>query len=111
MRIRANLTDYNVLFWNCNGKDDSSDFQDCLCEIVKENDVKIIGLCECKCDYSKMANKLRNINPNFEFIGQSELLGVGKKNNWLYSRFFMFISRIIYNGKKNKPFSIIHFSK
>ena len=72
MRIRTPLTNYNVVFWNCNGKDSESVFQDCLSEITRENDVKIIALCECKDSSSTILNSLQKINSSFSCVGESE---------------------------------------
>lgn len=74
MRIRTSFTNYNVVFWNCNGKDSESDFRNCLSEITRDNNVDIIALCECKSNSSDVLNTLQNINPSFSFVGESEAM-------------------------------------
>ena len=74
MKIRTPLENYGVVFWNCNGKDSDSDLQKCLSEIVCENDVKIVSLCECKSSALDILIALQKINNSFMFVGESDSL-------------------------------------
>ena len=86
---------YNVLFWNCKGKDSSPNIQNCLYEIVKENNVEIVGLCECLSDSNDILKPLQQVDPNFSFIGESDWLsGVGR------IRIFSVLPQSSFNSKR-----------
>lgn len=71
MKTRIPLKKYNVLFWNCNGKDSNSIFQDCLHDIVQDYKTDIVALCECKDNPTNILSILRTNSPSFSFIGES----------------------------------------
>lgn len=77
MNIIDDIKKYNVLFWNCKGKDSSPNIQNCIYEIVKENEVQIVGLCECLGGLNDILQPLQQVDPNFSFIGESDWLPKG----------------------------------
>lgn len=73
--IVDNSDDKKILFWNCKGNDTEVDFQKCLCNIINEENVEIVGLCECKEDPKDFAENINNNGKKFRFVNGSEPIG------------------------------------
>ncbi|WP_407448452.1 endonuclease/exonuclease/phosphatase family protein [Fibrobacter sp.] len=79
---------YNILFWNCQGKDNENDDFECfISNIVTEKEVHILILCECKANPYDFVNNINNLildkKRKLNFIESN--LGKGKSRISIFS--------------------------